>query len=40
MGGGRWMMSDEFESAGVAAPDRSRGPAVTLHRWFLNQPLD
>ena len=31
VGGGRWMMSDEFESAGVAAPDPSRGPAVTLH---------
>lgn len=30
-GGGRWMMSDEFESAGVAAPDTSRGAAVTLH---------
>ena len=25
------MMSDEFESAGVAAPDASRGAAVTLH---------
>lgn len=31
VGGGRWMMSDESPSAGVAAPDRSRGPAVTLH---------
>ena len=31
VGGGRWMMSDEFESAGVAAPDPSRFPAVTLH---------
>ena len=31
VGGGRWMMSDEFESAGVAAPDTSRGAAVTLH---------
>jgi uncharacterized glyoxalase superfamily protein PhnB len=29
--GARWMMSDEFESAGVAPPDRSRGNAVTLH---------
>ena len=25
------MMSDEFESVGVAAPDTSRGAAVTLH---------
>lgn len=25
------MMSDEFESAGVAPPDSSRGSAVTLH---------
>jgi len=31
VGGGRWMMSDEFDSAGVAAPDTSRFPAVTLH---------
>jgi PhnB protein len=31
VGGGRWMMSDEFESAGVAAPDISRDAAVTLH---------
>jgi PhnB protein len=29
--GARWMMSDEFESAGVAPPDRDRGAAVTLH---------
>jgi PhnB protein len=29
--GARWMMSDEFDTAGVAAPDRSRGAAVTLH---------
>lgn len=29
--GARWMMSDEFESAGVAAPGRGRGNAVTLH---------
>ena len=29
--GARWMMSDEFESAGVAAPDRARGSAVSLH---------
>ena len=29
--GARWMMSDEFESAGVAAPDPHRGAAVTLH---------
>ena len=31
VGGGRWMMSEEFESAGVAAPDTSRGAPVTLH---------
>jgi PhnB protein len=31
VGGGRWMMSDEFASAGVAAPDPSRGAAVSLH---------
>src|SRR5690349_2003222 len=31
VGGGRWMMSDEFDSAGVAAPDTSRGAAVSLH---------
>ena len=31
VGGGRWMMSDEFGSAGVAAPDTSRGAAVSLH---------
>ena len=29
--GGRWMMSAEFGSAGVAAPDPSRGAAVSLH---------
>ena len=29
--GARWMMSDEFESAGVAAPDPSRGSDVGLH---------
>jgi uncharacterized glyoxalase superfamily protein PhnB len=29
--GARWMMSDEFDSAGVAAPDPTRGAAVTLH---------
>ncbi|MBZ5737134.1 VOC family protein [Nocardioides mangrovi] len=29
--GARWMMSDEFDSAGVAAPDPARHPAVTLH---------
>ena len=29
--GARWMMSDEFASAGVAAPDPARGSAVTLH---------
>ena len=31
VGDGRWMMSDEFESAGVAAPDTSRGADVSLH---------
>jgi uncharacterized glyoxalase superfamily protein PhnB len=29
--GARWMMSDEFDSAGVAAPDPDRGNAVSLH---------
>jgi uncharacterized glyoxalase superfamily protein PhnB len=29
--GARWMMSDEFDSAGVAAPDLARGSAVSLH---------
>ncbi len=29
--GARWMMSDEFESAGVAAPDPDRGACVSLH---------
>ncbi len=29
--GARWMMSDEFDSAGVAAPDPGRGASVTLH---------
>ena len=29
--GARWMMSDEFDSAGVAPPDPARGNAVTLH---------
>ncbi len=31
VGGGRWMMSDVFESVGIAAPDMSRGAAVSLH---------
>ena len=31
VGGARWMMSDEFDSAGVAAPDARRGNAVSLH---------
>jgi PhnB protein len=31
VGGARWMMSDEFASAGVAAPDTARGAAVSLH---------
>ncbi|HMM94402.1 MAG: VOC family protein [Micrococcales bacterium] len=29
--GAHWMMSDEFDSAGVAAPAPHRGAAVTLH---------
>ncbi len=29
--GAGWMMADEFESAGVAAPDPQRGNAVSLH---------
>jgi len=29
--GARWMVSDEFDSAGVAAPAPGRGAAVTLH---------
>lgn len=31
IGDGRWMISDEFDSAGVAAPDANRGAAVSLH---------
>ena len=29
--GGRWMMSDEFADAGVAAPASDRGASVSLH---------
>ena len=29
--GARWMLSDQFESAGVAAPDPARGAATSLH---------
>lgn len=29
--GAGWMMSEEFESAGVAPPDPGRGSAVSLH---------
>ncbi|HET7193424.1 MAG TPA: VOC family protein [Nocardioides sp.] len=29
--GARWMMSDEFAEANVAAPDPARGNAVSLH---------
>ena len=29
--GAGWMMSEEFESAGVAPPDPTRGAAVSLH---------
>jgi uncharacterized glyoxalase superfamily protein PhnB len=31
VGDARWMMSDAFESAGVAPPDPDRGVCVTLH---------
>lgn len=31
VGEGRWMMSDEFESVDVAAPDASCGASVSLH---------
>lgn len=31
IGEAHWMMSDEFDSAGVAAPDPARGSAVSLH---------
>jgi uncharacterized glyoxalase superfamily protein PhnB len=31
VGDARWMMSDEFESAGVAPPASDRGACVTLH---------
>lgn len=31
VGEARWMMSDEFDSAGVAAPDPGRSSAITLH---------
>jgi len=31
IGEARWMVSDQFESAGVAAPDPTRGSAVSLH---------
>jgi PhnB protein len=31
VGTGAFMMSEEFESAGVAAPDTSQGAAVSLH---------
>lgn len=29
--GAEWMMADEFDGMGVAAPDRDRGAAVSLH---------
>ncbi len=29
--GAGWMMSEEFESHGVAAPDLTRGSSVSLH---------
>lgn len=29
--GTRWMMSDDFGSAGVAAPDPPRGSGVSMH---------
>lgn len=31
IGQAHWMMSDQFDSAGVAAPDPDRGSAVSLH---------
>jgi len=31
IGDAHWMMSDQFDSAGVAAPDPARGSAVSLH---------
>ncbi len=31
VGEAHWMMSDPFDSAGVAAPDPTRGSAVSLH---------
>ena len=31
IGEARWMLSDEFETAGVAAPDPARGSAVSMH---------
>lgn len=31
LGDARWMMSEEFEEAGVAAPELARPAAVTLH---------
>lgn len=31
IGGGRVMMSDPFDSAGVAPPDTERGNAISLH---------
>lgn len=32
----RWMMSDPFDSAGVAAPDPNRGSAVSLHLTVID----
>lgn len=29
--GAGWMLSDEFEEVGVAAPEQGRSPSVTLH---------
>ncbi|MDN5758235.1 MAG: VOC family protein [Tomitella sp.] len=31
IGQARWMLADQFDSAGVAAPDPNRGAAVSLH---------
>src|SRR5262245_24133976 len=31
VGGARWMMSEEFETPGVAPPDPVRGNSVSLH---------
>lgn len=37
VGGGRWMMSDEFEGFGIAAPDTRRLPGP-LRSSVVRQP--